>query len=58
MALGNEDRKGDGESALVDSMDEFKKNFNIFTEGSLVNFGKRQLPRICMLELAELMWIN
>ncbi|KAI5840776.1 hypothetical protein DFP73DRAFT_557829 [Morchella snyderi] len=37
MALGDEDRKASGEHFLVESFKEFRDNFNIFSEGSLLN---------------------
>ncbi|CAZ82771.1 unnamed protein product [Tuber melanosporum] len=37
MPLGEKDRKSDGEPALVSSLENFKKNFAIFSEGALMN---------------------
>ncbi|KAL7276030.1 hypothetical protein RUND412_000999 [Rhizina undulata] len=37
MPLKDEDRKANGAPSIVGSLEEFRKNFNIFTEGSLLN---------------------
>ncbi|PWW71736.1 ankyrin [Tuber magnatum] len=37
MPLSKEDRKSDGEPALVTSLEDFKKSFSIFSEGALMN---------------------
>jgi hypothetical protein len=39
MALKEEDRKASGEHFLVESLKEFRDNFNVFSEGSLLNMG-------------------
>ena len=37
LPLAQEDRKGDGSPAIVGSMKEFKTNFNLFSESSLID---------------------
>ncbi|KAG0637417.1 hypothetical protein HOY80DRAFT_972987 [Tuber brumale] len=37
MPLSEKDRKSNGEPALVSSLEDFKKNFAIFSEGALMN---------------------
>lgn len=50
MALSEENRRSDGEPALVSSLEDFKKNFAIFSEGALTNLdwghvvGQHSLP--------------
>lgn len=40
MPLEEEERKADGQLAVASSLEEFRKNFNIFTENAFQNFGK------------------
>ena len=50
MPLSEENRRSDGEPALVSSLEDFKKNFAIFSEGALTNLdwghvvGQHSLP--------------
>jgi len=37
IPLSEEVRRSDGEPALVSSLEDFKKNFAIFSEGALMN---------------------
>jgi len=37
MPLSEQVRRSDGEPALVSSLEDFKKNFAIFSEGALMN---------------------
>ena len=39
MPLGS-DRRAEGENSIQPSLKDFRDNFNIFTEGSLMNLGK------------------
>jgi len=39
MPLGEEERKSDGQFAIASSLEDFRKNFNIFTENTFQNFG-------------------
>lgn len=39
MVLDDKERKDNGDRILVESLDEFKNNFNVFSEGSLLNLG-------------------
>ena len=39
LTLPNEERKPDGSPAIVGSMKEFKNNFNLFSESSLVDLN-------------------
>ena len=39
MPLGS-NRRAEGENSIQPSLKEFRDNFNIFTEGSLMNLGK------------------
>lgn len=40
MELKGEERKGDGQPALVASLEEFKANFGVFSEACLANLGE------------------
>lgn len=39
MNLRDDERKASGDRILVESFKEFKDNFNVFSEGSLMNMG-------------------
>jgi hypothetical protein len=40
MALGEKMRKKSGEDCIVPTLKDFQNNFNIFSEGALVNMGQ------------------
>lgn len=39
MSLEDKERKANGDRILVESLKEFRNNFGIFSEGSLLNLG-------------------
>ena len=47
MPLEGEERKPDGQFAITSSLEDFRKNFNIFTENTFQNFGMISLRLIC-----------
>ena len=46
MPLEEEERKPDGQFAIASSLEDFRKNFNIFTENTFQNFGMISLKFI------------
>lgn len=43
MPLEDEERKDNGDRILVGSLKEFRNNFSVFSEGSLMNLGMLSL---------------
>lgn len=44
MVLDKDERKDNGDRILVGSLDEFRNNFSVFSEGSLLNLGMYHWP--------------